>query len=97
MLTPVSVGNKSLADYTHLAGRPLVEEIRELAKEKTPSDVAMSGECVPIKGRFVGEPMTKRVDAQGGVKVKGAHATKKPSEVVDGVEVFKPDRYTAYA
>ena len=28
MLTPVSVGNKSLADYTHLAGRPLIQEIR---------------------------------------------------------------------
>ncbi|HEX5897370.1 MAG TPA: glycosyltransferase [Thermoleophilaceae bacterium] len=33
MLTPVSVGNKSLADYTHLAGRPLIEEIRERAKD----------------------------------------------------------------
>jgi trehalose synthase len=33
VLTPVSVGNKSLADYTHLAGRPLIEEIRELSKD----------------------------------------------------------------
>jgi len=33
VLTPVSVGNKSLADYTHLAGRPLIEEIREHAKD----------------------------------------------------------------
>jgi trehalose synthase len=33
VLTPVSVGTKSLADYTHLAGRPLIEEIRELSKE----------------------------------------------------------------
>ena len=33
MLTPVSVGNKSLADYTHLAGRPLIQEIRELAQD----------------------------------------------------------------
>jgi trehalose synthase len=32
VLQPVSVGTKSLADYTHLAGRPLIEEIRELAK-----------------------------------------------------------------
>ena len=32
MLQPVSVGTKSLADYTHLAGRPLIEEIRELAE-----------------------------------------------------------------
>jgi trehalose synthase len=33
VLQPVAVGHKSLADYTHLVGRPLVEEIRELAEE----------------------------------------------------------------
>ena len=33
MLQPIAVGHKSLADYTHLVGRPLVEEIRELANE----------------------------------------------------------------
>jgi len=31
VLQPVSVGHKSLADYTHLVGRALVDEIRELA------------------------------------------------------------------
>jgi trehalose synthase len=31
VLTPISVGHKSLADYTHLAGRPLIHEINELA------------------------------------------------------------------
>jgi trehalose synthase len=33
LLQPVAVGHKSLADYTHLVGRPLVEEINELAEE----------------------------------------------------------------
>jgi trehalose synthase len=32
VLTPISVGHKSLADYTHLAGRPLIHEINELAE-----------------------------------------------------------------
>jgi trehalose synthase len=32
VLQPIAVGHKSLADYTHLAGRPLIEEIRELAE-----------------------------------------------------------------
>lgn len=72
-------------------------EIRELQKEKTYDGQAMAGLCVPVKGRYVGEPMTKRVDAHGGVKVNHAHAVKKPSEIVGGVEVFKPDRFTAYA
>jgi trehalose synthase len=33
VLQPIAVGHKSLADYTHLVGRTLVEEIRELAAE----------------------------------------------------------------
>jgi trehalose synthase len=33
VLQPIAVGHKSLADYTHLAGRPLIQEIRELAEE----------------------------------------------------------------
>lgn len=33
MLQPVAVGHKTLADYTHLVGRPLVAEIRERAEE----------------------------------------------------------------
>ena len=33
MLQPIAVGHRSLADYTHLAGRPLTEEIRTLAAE----------------------------------------------------------------
>jgi trehalose synthase len=32
VLQPVALAHKSLADYTHLVGRPLVEEIRELAE-----------------------------------------------------------------
>ncbi|MFI5027988.1 MAG: glycosyltransferase [Solirubrobacterales bacterium] len=31
MLQEVSLGHKSLADYTHIAGKPLIERIRELA------------------------------------------------------------------
>ena len=32
MLQEVALGERSLADYTHLVGRSLIEEIRELAK-----------------------------------------------------------------
>jgi trehalose synthase len=33
VLQPVSAGHKSLADYTHVAGRSLIAEIREIAQE----------------------------------------------------------------
>jgi trehalose synthase len=32
VLQPIAVGHKSLADYTHLAGRPLIHEIHQLAE-----------------------------------------------------------------
>ena len=32
MLQPVATGHKTLADYTHIVGRPLIEEIRALAE-----------------------------------------------------------------
>ena len=32
MLQPVGVGHKTLADYTHLVGRSLCDEIRSLAE-----------------------------------------------------------------
>jgi trehalose synthase len=33
VLQPVTVAHKSLADYTHIVGRPLIEEVRELAED----------------------------------------------------------------
>ena len=33
MLQPVGVGHKTLADYTHLVGRDLIEEIRQKAED----------------------------------------------------------------
>ncbi len=39
VLQPVAVGHKTLSDYTHICGRGLIEEIRELAR--------------PLKGRRV--------------------------------------------
>jgi trehalose synthase len=40
VLQPVHVGTKSLADYTHICGRDLIEEIRELAEPLKGSRVA---------------------------------------------------------
>jgi trehalose synthase len=33
LLQPIAVGQKSLADYTHLVGRSLIQEIKDLAEE----------------------------------------------------------------
>lgn len=75
-------------------------EIRELAQEAADdSELSMAGQCVPIKGQFIGEPMVKRVNEEGMVKVRawGVWAGKKEAVSVGGLELFKPDRYTSYA
>jgi hypothetical protein len=75
-------------------------EIRELAQQAADdSALSMAGDCVPVKGSFIGEPMVKRVDECGRVKVRnsGVWASKKEAVLVGGVEVFKPDHYTNYA
>ena len=74
-------------------------EIRELAQQASYSGQSMTGECVPVTGKFIGEPMTKRVGVDGSVKVRswGVWATKKESLLVGGVTVFKPDHYSDYA
>ncbi len=40
VLQPVAVGTKTLADYTHICGRDLIDEIRELAEPLKGSRVA---------------------------------------------------------
>lgn len=91
--------NYDYYQVTRLIGRRSVE-IRELATEaQEHAEQAMAGHCVPVKGKFVGEPMVKRVDTDGQVKVRswGVYARKKESVSISGVEIFKPDSYTVYA
>lgn len=106
---PLAVGDVLVAswgyeqtnyDYyqvTRLVGKQSVE-IRSIAKQAKESSF-MQGDCVPLKGAFKGEPMVKRVGENGTVKVHswGVWASKKESLTVAGIEIFKPDNYTAYA
>lgn len=89
--------NYEYYQVTRLVGKRSVE-IRELCKfsEET---AWLQGDCVPVKNHFKSEPMIKRVDESGAVKVRswGVYASKKESLRVASVEVFKPDHYTAYA
>lgn len=89
--------NYDYYQVTRLVGKQSVE-IRELARQAAESGF-MQGDCVPVKGVFKGEPMVKRVNEHGRVKVHswGVWASKKESVTVAGVEIFKPDHYTAYA
>ena len=82
---------------TRLVGKQSVE-IRELRRQAEATGF-MRGECVPVKGAFIGEPMVKRVNEDGTVKVRsfGVWAHKDEPLTVGGVEVFGPDEFTSYA
>lgn len=91
--------NVDYHQVTRVVGHRSVE-IRKIARQAVESAQAMTGECVPAKGKFIGEPMVKRVNDQGLVKVQswGVWASKKePVITAAGLEVFKPDHFTSYA
>ena len=89
--------NYDYYQVTRLVGKQSVE-IRQLGRQAAETGF-LQGDCVPVKGLFKGEPMVKRINENGSVKVRswGVWAHKKESVTVAGVEIFKPDHYTAYA
>ncbi len=79
---------------TQLIGASMVElvEIGQL-REMTGD---MQGDCVPDKSKVIGKPMRRRADGEA-VRIDSVrHAFKVESKKVGGVEVFSPDRWTAY-
>jgi hypothetical protein len=90
--------NYDYYQVTRLVGRKSVE-IRQIAASSEETE-SMRGQCVPLKGHFVGDAMVRRVTESGGVKVRnwGVWAHKKESQKVAGCfELFKPDSFTSYA
>jgi hypothetical protein len=89
--------NVDYYQVTKLIGKRTVE-IRAISKET--KDVAwMQGECVPRKNHFIGEPMRRRVNESGSVKVMswGVWAHKEENLNVGGMEIFTPRHWTSYA
>ncbi len=72
-------------------------ELREIACERR-EDLHMQGECTPVRGAFIGKPFRVRVNEYGRCRITSfATAGKWDSEIVGGVECFRPLRWTAYA
>lgn len=61
--------------------------------------LSMQGESVPLKGKHIGDPMLKKVNEYGSVRIASyAVASKLEPKVVAGVEVgYQASHWTAYA
>lgn len=71
--------------------------IREIAKEKMDGEHFMTGTCVPLIDQFVGEKFLARVK-NGRIRLNSfSGASKKEYIVTNGVRVYPPDHWTAYA
>lgn len=73
--------------------------VREIAQE-IEYDTDMTGSCAPIPGRYIGEPVRKKVGEGNVIKMAswGRYASKHETrEVVPGVRISQPARWTAYA
>jgi hypothetical protein len=84
---------------TQLKGAQFVQ-IRPIDSEVNQTE-DMAGYCIPRKNKFIGGPMTRRVNTdagQPGVRINShANAYRVESVKLAGMELFKPDRWTAYA
>lgn len=83
-------------EVTALIGKHTVE-IREVSRQSEETQ-SMQGICVPKPGAYIGEPMRKRADESGNVKINSfSWARKIEAKTVGGVKLFSPDSWTAYA
>jgi hypothetical protein len=82
---------------TDLVGKAMVA-VRAIAQE-TEDTGFMCGKCVPVPGRFVGEPMRKRVTEGNAVMIHSfAHAYPiEMKEVAPGVRVADASYWSSYA
>lgn len=88
--------NVEYFEVTKLIG-PRMVEIRQIASQSQ-QDGDMQGTCVPAKGKYISEPMRKKVTLSEGVRIYSfASAYKVESKKVAGMEIFTPQRWTAYA
>jgi hypothetical protein len=76
-------------------------EIREIAQDSMET-LSMQGECVPMQGAFIGEPMRKRVSMGGGepsVRIQSYCSAyrMKPLATIGNKPVFASSHWTAYA
>jgi hypothetical protein len=76
-------------------------EIRAIAQESEET-LSMQGECVPMPGAFIGEPMRKRVSMAGGdpsVRIESYCSAyrMKPLAKIGNKAVYASSHWTAYA
>lgn len=87
-------------EVTRLIGARMVE-IRAIGAESVnDGGLAMTGDCVPRPGHYIGAPMRKAVSDYDGQSVRiasYASAHKIEPREVGGVKVYPVDHWTAYA
>ncbi|MFJ3465736.1 hypothetical protein [Achromobacter spanius] len=88
--------NQDYYQVVKLVGKQTIE-IREI-ESLVENTGDMSGEAVPKVDAFVGDVLRRRPGRDGFVKIgDGRFAFKEPYDLVGGVRVFKPSRWTSYA
>lgn len=70
--------------------------VREVAQERKNTN-SMQGTCVPLSGKFIGEPL-RRLAGQHGIKIDDVRrAYRSETKTVAGVKVHTPLSWSSYA
>jgi hypothetical protein len=81
-------------EVTALLGKTMVE-VREIAQSVEGGN--MGGTCAPIPGKYIGEPMRRRVLRGDRVRISASSNAYflAPLAEVDGVRIYETDDYTS--
>lgn len=89
--------NIDFFEVVKVCGKAVV--IREIASTGEYNGAQMTGECVPVPGKFIGEEKRKLVKQGNSVKIYSfAHANLfEPKAIIAGAKIFAPSHYSCYA
>lgn len=86
--------NYNYYEVTKLIGKTMVE-VREVSQMTNESGY-MQGECAPVSGNYIGDPM-RRTAKNGAVKICDViRASKMDYKEVAGTRLYKAGHYTSY-
>lgn len=85
--------NVEFFECTAVKGKMI--EVREIAQEAVEDgSLAFSGRCVPMLGKYIGEPLRRR-PSQYGVRIDNVRsASLYEPEIIAGAKVFQPASYS---
>ncbi|NMZ71352.1 hypothetical protein SAMN05216370_0033 [Pseudomonas peli] len=90
--------NVEFYEVVRVVGKSSVELRQIRADKKSDGAQSMTGTCLPLLGEYLGEAFRKKADSRGYVRLSSFNgAAPLDYTELEGVRIYKPSRWSAYA